>query len=96
MSDDRIACYYYPTTVVFLDDKKDYLDSILFELDANIKPKSYTHPTEVINALKVCSNPDDFLKHILISCKENENINDADIAHNIEHSLIDLDIYGHS
>lgn len=93
MSDDRLACYYYPTTVVFLDDKKDYLDSILLELDAKIKTKLFTHPKDLIKFLQAYDKPDDFLKRILTSCEDAENIDKTDIT-NVEHSLIDLDIYG--
>ncbi len=93
MSDDKIACYYYPTTVVFLDDKEDYLDSVLFELDANIKPKKFTHPKELIKYLKDIYERDRFIQQLLLSLKNKESDSENEYV-NVEHSLIDVDVFG--
>ena len=48
----NIACCYYPTTVVFIDDNQSFLDNVLLGVDENINTYSFTEPTKAIEYLR--------------------------------------------
>ncbi|SBS36695.1 Response regulator receiver domain protein [Marinomonas spartinae] len=45
----KINAYYYPTTVVFLDDHQAFLDSIPLALEANVVYQAFSNPQDAVN-----------------------------------------------
>lgn len=92
MTKSNIACCYYPTLVVFIDDNRSFLDNVLLELDENINIRSFTEPTKAIEYLKqheLRSFSDKYLK----SLKDNEIIETLDY-NSVEHGYVDIDAFG--
>ncbi len=90
MVKSNITCYYHPTTIVFVDDNKSFLDNILLELDENINACSFTDPTKAIEYIKN-HQPISIASKCLKSLKENENSTEINIG-NIEHGYVDIDV----
>jgi len=91
MSEPNIACCYYPTVVVFIDDNRSFLDNVLLELDENINARSFTEPTKAIEFLRnhvFTPFADRFLK----SFKDDEGFEEFGSS-NVEHSYVDIDLF---
>ena len=52
MTKSKIACCYFPSTVLFIDDSKRFLNSITFELDDTIPFQLFNRPTHALQFLK--------------------------------------------
>lgn len=86
-----VACCGHPTTAVFVDDDKCFLDNVLLELDGNISARAFTGPTQAIEYLKnhaLGSFVDRYLKS-LKDVEEFEGFNSS----SVEHGYIDIDIF---
>jgi len=86
MNQNEIACCYFPTTVLFLDDKIDELKNVKISMDRNLVCKLYRNP---LNALDYMTNeykPNPFIKKWI------SNLKDIDREQDPTHSYIDIDI----
>ncbi|MFA6038476.1 MAG: response regulator [Legionellales bacterium] len=45
----NFACYYYPTTIMIVDDEKTYVDSLKLRFKKYFPCKGYTDPKEALN-----------------------------------------------
>jgi len=86
-----IACCYYPTTVVFIDDNKAFLENVLLGVDENISTCSFTEPTKAVEYLKKHTLVSFAEKH-LRSLKDDENLEEFNYD-NVEHGYIDVDVF---
>ena len=87
----NIACCYYPTTVVFIDDNQSFLDNVLLGLDANISTRSFIEPAEAIEYLQGHMLAS-FAKKYLRSLRGSENSDEFDFS-NVEHGYVDVDVF---
>jgi CheY-like chemotaxis protein len=87
----NIACCYHPTTVVFVDDNKSFLDNVSLELDEDISSCSFIDPVEAVEYLQkhaLISFVDKYLKPL----KDDKNFEELD-CNNVEHGYIDVDLF---
>lgn len=91
MHKQNISCCYYPTTAVFIDDSKSFLDNILLELDSNINAISFAEPAKAIEYLRSNFLPS-FTNKYLRSLKNNEQFIEHEYS-NVEHGYVDVDIF---
>lgn len=92
MADNRIACYYHPTTVVFIDDKQSFLESVLMSLDSNLKAQTFTNAKKAVEYLKDNCKLD-YIRRLLQNLRDKESDDELEYG-NIEHSVVDVDIMG--
>ncbi|EKE01610.1 MAG: two component response regulator [uncultured bacterium] len=90
MSSTRIACCYYPTTVVFIDDSRSFLDNVSLEIDENISIVSFAEPKEAVEHLQK-HTLDSFAEKYLRSLQDNESLEEFDCS-NVEHSCVDVNV----
>ncbi|MGD9108179.1 MAG: response regulator [Gammaproteobacteria bacterium] len=92
MTDNRIACYYHPTTVVFIDDKQSFLESILMSFNSSLKAQTFTNAKKAVEYLKGDCKLD-YIERLLQNLRDKES--DDELGYNnIEHSIVDVDIMG--
>ncbi len=70
MSKDQIACCYFPTNIVFVDDGEDYLDSLRLNLDESLSYSFYYKPLDALKFLKEEYKPNPFIKKWMLNLKE--------------------------
>ena len=87
-----VACCYYPTTVVFVDDNRSFLDNTLLGFDESINTCFFTEPTKAIVYLQN-HTLGFFADKYLRSLKNNENLEEFDCS-NVEHGYVDVDLFG--
>lgn len=91
MFKSNIACCYCPTTVVFIDDNKSFLDSVSLELDENISSYSFTEPAEAIKYIQkhaLVPFADKYLKPL-----ENEGHFEELDCNDVEHGYVAVDVF---
>ncbi|HBS51798.1 MAG TPA: hypothetical protein DEA62_02260 [Coxiellaceae bacterium] len=88
MAKPRIACCYYPTTVVFIDDNRSFLDNVVLGFDESINTITFTEPTKAIGYLRDCALVS-FTDKYLRSFKEDEDFG----CSNVEHSYVDVNVF---
>lgn len=54
--DNRLACMYYPTTTMLVDDNSRFLDHVSLTLGADLPHTAYTDPTQALAALQKSSS----------------------------------------
>jgi len=86
----KLACCYYPTSVVFIDDNRSFLDNILLGFDENINTISFTEPSKAIEYLKNHALIS-FTRNYLKSLKDNDSLEGFNVS-NVEHGYVDVDI----
>ncbi len=90
----NVACCYYPTTVVFVDDNQSFLDNIILSMSTSINVVSFTEPTKAIEYLNMHAISS-FTQKYFKSLKENDD--DAKDfgfnVSNVEHGYIDIDLF---
>lgn len=91
MGKSNVACCYYPTTVVFVDDSSSFLDNVILDLDEKISARSFSDPVESIGYLKNNALPM-FSNEYLKPFNDLENI-DWSSGSNVEHSYVDVDLF---
>ena len=87
----NVACCYYPTTVVFIDDNRSFLDNVLLGLNPNISACSFTDPTEAIKYLQghmLASFSEKYLR----SLRNDESLDEFD-SNSVEHEYVDVDVF---
>lgn len=91
MNKTEIACYYHPTTVVFIDDNRSFLENLLFDFDENISTWSFTDPTKAVEYIQqhtLINFADKYLKPL------NGNDGYIELSHSdIEHRYIDINVF---
>ncbi len=87
MDKNTIACCYFPTTVLFLDDKIDELTGIKISLQRNLVCKLYRDPLTALRYLTNEYQPKPFFKRWV------SNLKDIDRENDPTHSYIDIDLY---
>lgn len=93
MLKNQIACCYFPTNAVFVDDRQDYLTSLKMMLDKNLACQFYTDPNKAINFLKQEYKPNPFIKKWLFNLKENKvELNEELDKLDLTHTFFDIDI----
>lgn len=92
MTANRIACYYHPATVVFIDDKQSFLESILMSLDSNLKAQTFTNAKKAVEYLKNNCKLS-HIEQLLQNLRDKESDDEIEYG-NIEHSIVDIDIMG--
>ena len=91
MNNIKIPCCYYPTSVVFIDDNKAFLDSISLELDPNISSYSFIEPAQAITYIQK-NTFGFFTEKYLHPLKSTQNFEELDYS-NVEHGYIDIDVF---
>lgn len=72
MNKPDIACSYFPTQVVFVDDKPNYLTSLTGKLDRNLIYKCFYDPDQALNFLNNKYQPNFLPKKWIKNFKEDE------------------------
>ncbi|MBN2690158.1 MAG: response regulator [Gammaproteobacteria bacterium] len=62
MQPNSIACCDFPTTVLFIDDKQNYLNQIQLGLDEDLLYSFYTNPEQAIEFIKQNYKPTPYIK----------------------------------
>ncbi len=90
----NIACGYFPTTVMFVDDQKEYLDHISIDLDDNLAYKFYTDPLKATTFLKEHCQPIPYMKQWSRNLNRNDEIELGGSLEEKEHThnYIDIDV----
>lgn len=65
-----ISLCHYPTTVIFIDDDRDFLNNVSLHLQTNLSYKYYTNPQEGLNAVNAGLSSIDPLNQRLLSKSE--------------------------
>lgn len=52
MTSQKIAAYYYPTTVILVDDNKRFLSTVCFDLEEDVAYRLFDKPEEALRYLK--------------------------------------------
>ncbi|MFT3742434.1 MAG: hypothetical protein QM752_07255 [Gammaproteobacteria bacterium] len=74
MRASRVSLCYYPTTVILVDDQKNFLDSVSMGLKESIPHKCYTDPHAVIEFFKNYK-PDHFINHCVTFDEDSAQVN---------------------
>lgn len=61
----QAACYYFPTTVYFVDDEPAFLKSLTFTLHRGLSYEFYHDPRVMLKAFSRSKRPSRFLKHTI-------------------------------
>lgn len=89
-----IACCYFPTKVMFVDDQREYLEHIALDLNDNLACLFHINPTEAIARIKEHNQPAPFIK------QWSQNLNRSDeieLGRTLEdkiytHNFVDIDV----
>ena len=93
MEFSKLACLYYPTTVILIDDDPAFLKSIAFRLDPRIPYKMFTNPEEALAFLKTLKNQNKFLSHSIVSDDEDTELENK---YAIQFNKIYQEVYNHN
>ncbi|MBN1684100.1 MAG: hypothetical protein JW855_01495 [Gammaproteobacteria bacterium] len=89
MPTTQTTCCYFPTTALFIDDRKNFLENLTLNLSETLSYRTFTDPNAAIQFLNESSQADQLFKKWLLNLEEQELI-EIDEPH--AHSLVDLDI----
>ncbi|MGD9153367.1 MAG: response regulator [Gammaproteobacteria bacterium] len=78
MSDKKIACCFYPTKVIVIDDQQSYLNRISLEIGKDIDIDCFAEAKEAVDFLKKQPKVDFLSSKLLSSLKDRENIGDLE------------------
>jgi DNA-binding NarL/FixJ family response regulator len=79
----RISACFYPTTVLFVDDNRAFLDSLVLNIDErSIIPKTFSDPLAALRFLEEDYAPSPFIERCVLHPEEEQ----------VDHRLIDIDI----
>ncbi|MGD9153714.1 MAG: response regulator, partial [Gammaproteobacteria bacterium] len=92
MTDNCIACYYHPTTVVFIDDKQSFLESILMSLNSHLEAQTFTNAKKAVEYLKDNCKWD-YIDRLLQNLRDKDSDDELEYS-NVEHSVVDVDVMG--
>jgi CheY-like chemotaxis protein len=73
MAKRNIPCIYYPTTVVFVDDNKSYLQNIGYNIGRHILAKTYSDPEEALLYIQKSIEKNHPLKNIVTVDEESSS-----------------------
>ena len=54
--------FYHPSTVIFVDDQKEFLDALQYRLSKNLISEFFTNPFSALNLLKLIMGLTDIYK----------------------------------
>ncbi len=79
----RISACFYPTTVLFIDDNRHFLNSLQLSLDeSSIVPRLYSDPLTALQFFEEDYQPSPFIERCLLHPEEEQ----------MDHRIIDIDI----
>lgn len=77
MEENNISCFYYPTTVVVVDDNKSFLEKFQYSIGKDILCKTYSDPEEALAYIQNTVKKDAILKHIIAVDESSEHYSHA-------------------
>ncbi|MCK4608622.1 MAG: response regulator transcription factor [Gammaproteobacteria bacterium] len=90
---NSIACCYFPTTAVFVDDHSEYLKNLTFRLPNDLLYKFYYDPVNLLNYFKEDYQPPAFIKKWLLNLKDTKVELGRTLEENdLTHAYIDVDV----
>ena len=87
MNQKQITCCYFPTTILFVDDKLSFLKSLMLSLDKKLAYQLFNNPTQTLDFLHNNYKPGTFTDNWLSTLKNSDENNKT------THSLIDIDVF---
>lgn len=93
MTNCYIPTCYFPSTVIFIDDSRDFLLNFCLQLDDTLSYRLYDSPYEALKALKVAQAPTQLHKHCVTEQAETEGCPLTNQSYNVDLAAIHWEVY---